>query len=383
MKRISLIILLLFALFTSCSNQTPENAVSHGGMIDAALSFDLIMPSDAKRTESGLAYAIIEKGNGIKPQMTQALRVQLRAYDVMTGIVEEATVVNTIPQIPYFGEILTKMQLGDTFRVWGESEGRVWDITMIEVAHEFDPPEDRTPPKDAEEINGALWTLLEPGEGAKLTHGQAVRIHATRWNAKTGAVLESTIAGEGMLAILTNDMFYHDPVHAALLLSLSPKAKARVWLRLPKPGTPEEAETTGNEEFDILEDITIAARMPEYDVPPDLTAPDDATVIANGAWMKIITPASSEQPEIKDGDDILVDMTCWNADNGNLIMSSKLNKDPTRMVISEELGVWHAFMVQAKRGMTFRTWTTAEAMPDNVGMPMTCRVTIPEADTNP
>ena len=377
MKRIPAIIVLSLCL-TACSAQTPQTTTpaDKPSVGDAALTFDLVMPQDVQRTSSGMAYAAVEKGGDVSPTEIQALRIRLKAYDVKTGDVEEVTAIETIPQFPYFGEILARMHFGDTYRVWGESEGRVWDITLVEVAHEFDPPEDLTPPEDAEELNGARWVLLEAGEGEKIAHGQAIRFHATRWDAKTGTVLESSIAGEGMLAILNNDMFYHDPVHAALFMELSPKAKARLWLNLPKKEKIPSEDTPDDRTFDILEEITIVERMPQYDMPPDLRVPEDATLVAEGAWLKIISTAAPDLVPLKTGEDVLVDMTCWNSDNGGIIMSSALSKEPTRMVLSEDLGIWHDLMLHAAHGMTFRTWTTPDAMPENVVMPMTCRVTV-------
>ena len=118
---------------------------------------------------------------------------------------------------------------------------------------------------DAEEINGAVWKQIEAGNGVKITHGQAIRFYATRWHAQTGAILESNISGEGTLAILNNDMFYQDPIHAALLLEMSPGAKARIWIKLPQQA--HSTETQDDSAYDILEDLTVVERLPQYDVP--------------------------------------------------------------------------------------------------------------------
>ncbi len=377
MKRI-FAILLLAVITTSCSGNTPEVATAtsenNGDQMDAALTFDLVMPENAQHTPSGLAYVAIKQSGGTRPTEIQALRIALKAYDVMTGKIEEATVIETLQRMPLFGEIVSQMTIGDTYRIWGESEGRVWDVTILEVAHEFDPPQDLTPPADAEEINGAVWKQIEAGNGVKITHGQAIRFYATRWHAQTGAILESNISGEGTLAILNNDMFYQDPIHAALLLEMSPGAKARIWIKLPQQT--HSTETQDDSAYDILEELTVVERLPQYDVPTDLVAPQDATTLREGAAMKIID-APQDGIALKEGEDVLVDMTCWHSQTGNIIMASGLlSNEETRMELTEALGIWHDFMLKATHGMTFRTWTTAEVMPENVTIPMTCRVKV-------
>ncbi len=323
------------------------------------------MPSTAIKTPSGYAYIYLSQGDGTEFTPTTAVRLHVKAHDIVTGKSEDTMTVMTAAQAgPFFGELMAVLKLGDRIRVWGESEGRVWDLAALEVAHEYDAPADLTPPVEAEEINGARWLLLESGQGDKLTHNQAVRFHATRWDASNGAVLESTRAGEGMLALLNNDMFYQDPVHAALLEQLSPGAHARVWIAAP-----------AQEGFVIVEDLWIVEHLEQYDIPSDLTPPDNAEMIAQGAYMRIETDSGT--PTLVEGNDVKVDMTCWNADNATIIMASSLTDQETVMHLDDNLGVWFEFMKRAKRGMTFRTWTTPESMPENVGMPMTCRVIIP------
>ena len=377
MKKASIFISLL--LLSSCATPHVESATQPTAQTqpDAqndALTTDLIMPDDTAKTPSGFAYTYLYHGQGEAFSPTSALRIRLRASDIVTGKAEETVTVMTPDKGgPFFGEVLGELKLGDRVRVWGESEGRVWDIEVLEIAHEYDPPEDLTPPVEASELNGAKWILLEPGSGEKITHGQAAKFHATRWSAKTGEVLESTLAGNGMLAILNNEMFYRDPVHAALLLELSPGAHARVWIDLP--GTqPDDPSVPG---FDIIEDVWLVDHMKKYDIPSELAHPDNARLIKDGAWMRIENaPLDDSVPLLKKDDEVSVDMTCWNSDNASLIMSSDLTDQPTIMHLDENLGIWLDIMLNARRGMTFRTWTTPDVMPDAVGMNMTCLVTV-------
>ncbi len=361
-------IALAMLLFASCSHQNVENATSsETSTMDASLTMDLIMPDTAQKTSSGFAYVVLENGDGAAVDPIRAYKVRLKTYDIMTGSVDDAEVVMIPAQAGgFYAEIMTLMHDNDLVRVWGESQGRVWDIELLGVAHEFDLPDMTEAPENATELNGAMFVMLEPGEGALTKHDQAVRMHATRWNLNDGVVLESSRLGEGMVAILNNEMYYQDPVHAALLSQMAPGAHARVWI----PG--EVAHT----DFDILEDVWLVERMPYFDVPSDLVHPQDAELVIEGAWMRVQEAGNDTDAQLQPGDDAQVDMTCWNSADGKIIMSSALTKQNTTMHLDDNLGVWFDFMQRAKHGMTFWTWTEAAAMPQSVGIDMVCRVIV-------
>jgi hypothetical protein len=69
-------------------------------------------------------------------------------------------------------------------------------------------------------------------------------------------------------------------------------------------------------------------------------------------------------------------MTCWNAETAQLIDATYLREKPDIMDIKPELGIWQKIMMQASVGTTLTAWIKKEALPENVGMDMTCRVKI-------
>lgn len=362
--------LILGACIIGCRAPQPAEATNDATqdtMADAALTMQLIMPQDAQRSTSGYAYIVLQTGSNVPVETIAPYRVKAKAYDIMTGKIDHAeSVMIPADSGAFFGEMLACMHEGEQIRVWGEADGLVWDIEVVEKAHEFDMPEQVEPPEDAHEVNGAKWILLEPGQGEKIAHNQAARMHATRWNKTAKVVMESTRSGEGMLVILNNDMYYQDPVHAALLSELAPGAHVRIWI-------PAEV---ARKSFDILEDVWIVERMPYFDVPAELTHPEDAELVSEGAWMRIQTQPQAEQPLLQPGEIADVDMTCWNSADGKMVMSSALANEATQMNLDENLGVWFKFMSSAKRGMTFWTWTEASAMPESVAIDMVCRVSV-------
>ena len=159
-----------------------------------------------------------------------------------------------------------------------------------------------------------------------------------------------------------------DPVHHAMILQMQPGMHVRLWL-------PKERIHSNS---DIVEDLWVVERINELEPPQNCTVPDDKSnliEVTPDVWMQKLN-ASSEPQMLHESDAVTVDLTCWRADNGELIEASYMREKHDIMDIKPELGVWFDIMQKAAPGDTFITWIPAKALPDSVHLDMVCRVTI-------
>ena len=332
----------------------------------------MMMPEDALKSPGGYAYIVLVKGNGTKPAHTAAVNVRLRVRSVDGNIVDEDTgTIAVAHSTPFLEEMIGLMEIGETIRVWGESQARIWEIELLSVDTTYDAPEDAAaPPANASslpEFDDVHYRVIEPGNGNTIEPGQVVRFHATRWKSD-GEILESTKAGRGMLLMLNEAQKQLDPVHHAMILQMQPGMHVRLWL-------PKERIHSNS---DIVEDLWVVERINELEPPQNCTVPDDKSnliEVTPDVWMQKLN-ASSEPQMLHESDAVTVDLTCWRADNGELIEASYMREKHDIMDIKPELGVWFDIMQKAAPGDTFITWIPAKALPDSVHLDMVCRVTI-------
>jgi hypothetical protein len=272
---------------------------------------------------------------------------------------------------PFLEEMLSVMSVGEQIRVWGESQARIWEIELLSIDMSFRAPEDvAAPPETAHVLNGfedVRWRIIEPGYGELIQAGQAFRIHASRWNTQ-GEILESSKDGRGMLLLFNNTYAAQDPIHHAVLQQMRPGMRVRLWIPKTRLGI----------EHDLVEDFWIVERLSQLEPPSEIQVPTQdphLTVMEpDKAWMRIEMPGDGIN--LTDQSAVLVDMTCWNAETAQLIDATYLREKPDIMDIKPELGIWQKIMMQASVGTTLTAWIKKEALPENVGMDMTCRVKI-------
>ena len=378
MKKLTIILALIICGCAGNPESAPKSATEEARTndIEQASSSDavdsMMIPDNALKSPGGYAYVILKPGNGTKPAHTAAVDVNLRVRSVDGGIVDEGKgTIAAAHSTPFLEEMIGLMEIGETIRVWGESQARIWEIELIGVNDVYNPPEDvGAVPSDAMVLPGfedVHYRVIEQGDGSsKIQEGQVIRFHATRWKSN-GEILESSRAGRGMLLFLNDSQKALDPIHHAMVLQMTTGAHVRLWL----PAARIQADS------DIVEDFWVAERVFELE-PPELKVPEDKaglTEIAKDVWMRF--DARNESPVLlKDSDAAEVDMTCWRAETGDLIEASYIREKHDVMDITQELGIWYDIMKNAAPGDTFVAWIGAKSLPKSVNMDLVCRMKV-------
>ncbi|MBQ9818357.1 MAG: hypothetical protein IJM59_12965 [Proteobacteria bacterium] len=365
-----LLFVLLMCQFAGCASvpePQPESPASDASAASAPDDQTMMIPDNALKSAGGYAYVFLKQGTGVKPKHTDAVKVHLRVLNLEGTVVDEDTASLAMAHsTPFIEEMLALMDVGSSIRVWGESKDRIWDIDLLEIDQSFQaPPDAAAPPEDAlklegiDGVEGVRWRIVEPGHGDNAVSGQALRIQASRWKSD-GEILESNRASQGMVVFLNEQNAQLDPIHYAILHQMNEGAHARIWI----PAALLESD------FDMVEDLWFAQHLARLDTPKDLTAPEDAQHIAEGASLRLLN--ESAESVLVPSEIAEIELNCWNGATGELVDSSYLRGRHEQMEIKPELGVWFDIMQHIAPGHEFMAWIKATALPESVGMDLVC-----------
>jgi peptidylprolyl isomerase len=172
-------------------------------------------PASAKKTPSGLAYRVLQKGTGKQhPGPTDRVKVHYSGWTT-DGKMFDSSVVRGEPLsrslaglIPGWTEGVQLMVVGEKTRFWipealaykgqpGRPAGMlVFDIELLGITEgPKTPPDVAAPPKDAKRTaSGLAYKVLKPGTGT--THPTAtsqVTVHYSGWTTD-GQMFDSSVA---------------------------------------------------------------------------------------------------------------------------------------------------------------------------------------------
>jgi FKBP-type peptidyl-prolyl cis-trans isomerase len=174
-------------------------------------------PKNAKRTASGLAYVVLERGDGKKLASEEDAVVVEFAGWLASGKFFDASVLEGQPLrvqpkrlFPGWKEAILLMHQGDRLRVWipanlafagrpGAPQGDlVYELALKEIAEAPKPPEVpkdvAAPPASAKKTaSGLAYQVLKPGTGT--THPaptSRVRVHYSGWTTD-GKMFDSSV----------------------------------------------------------------------------------------------------------------------------------------------------------------------------------------------
>ena len=368
------ICLILGCAASKQESSTPSDTSDSKEIVIRDSSFEnLMVPADAVKTPSGYRYITLVSGNGQKPSHTDAVQIHVHVVDVEGKPVDDqSATVSMAHSTPFLEEMLAQMELGQRIRVWGESQAHIWEIELLGVDESFKAPEDvEKVPENAQKlegvegVEGVYWRVVEPGHGETPHEGQALRFKASRWKSN-GEILESNKTTNGQLVFLTKDNPQIDPIHHALLYKIHEGEHIRIWI----PSSLMQMED------DLVEDIWITEYLTELDTPQELAIPQEnvQTIEPDDAFMRILSTHNA--PKLAEKDVVQVNMTCWNGSTGTLVDSSLLRGQKDIMELSDALGVWLKIMKNAAPGDEFMAWIKASALPEALGMDLTCRVSV-------
>ena len=371
MNKKQIFILYIFIILIQGCASTQKTLVEHENITAENTEESMMIPDNAQKSPSGYAYVSLVPGNGVKPSDKVAVDIKIRVLDFEGQILDEGTGTLAMSHsTPFFEEMLSLMTLGETIRVWGESESRIWEIQMLAINEMFMAPENVAKvPENAQLLTGfedIYWQIVKDGTGEKISDGSVVRVLGSRWKSN-GEILESNRAGRGMLVFINDEQMSSDPIHHALFKEMNVGSQVRIWI-------PAKYENT---DFDVVEDFWFEERVVEVETPADYMKPeniDEVMVLDEKVYIKMIDKKS--EMNLKSGDAAEVAMSCWNQETGQLIDASYLREKHDIMDISPELGIWEKIMSSAGRGDTFITWIDKSKLPESVNMGLTCRVHI-------
>ncbi len=171
-------------------------------------------PDDAIKTESGLAYKVLEKGTGtVKPTADDTVKAHFIGWRSSGELLQSTENQPTPPQfklnapnlLPGWKEGLQLMVEGEKTRFWipedlakvpGAPPGMVvFDFTMIEIVKPLPAPADASAaPADATKTeSGLAYKVVTPGNGTdRPTKDSAVKMNFTGWDSD-GKMFDSSV----------------------------------------------------------------------------------------------------------------------------------------------------------------------------------------------
>ena len=176
-------------------------------------------PSDAQRTESGLASKVLEAGNGASPDANDRVTVHYTGWTTDGAMFDSSIARGQPATFPLGGVIagwtegLQLMKVGEKRRFWipqdlayggrpGAPQGMlVFDVELLEVAEVPNPPpppeapaDVAAAPDDAEKTaSGLASKVLEAGTGTEHpTEASRVSVHYTGWTTD-GEMFDSSV----------------------------------------------------------------------------------------------------------------------------------------------------------------------------------------------
>ena len=237
---------------------------------------NLEAPADAKTTESGIQYVVLEPGTGTEnPTLDDAVQFAFAGWTAEGNPIQSSFNARSTPRarvqdlIPSWREFTQTMVEGQKIVAWvppgidkipGAPEGTtIFEFKLLKLEKPLPAPDDvATPPEDATKTeNGVAVKILEKGEGTdKVKSTDVVRMHFTMWTAADGKMYDSTYqSGRPATVPMTRV-----PVRgwAEGVQQLAAGDKARIWIPedmafpAQAPQAPKGAITMDVEVLEIL-----------------------------------------------------------------------------------------------------------------------------------
>lgn len=212
-------------------------------------------PNDATKTPSGLAYKVLQAGNGgEKPAANAHVEVHYSGW-MANGEMFDSSVVRGEPTsfpldgvIPGWTEGVQLMQVGEKARFWipgdlayGEEPTRpgfpygelVFDVELLSFKNPPPPPatpEDlASPPADATTTaSGLVYRVLKAGEeGPSPSATSTVNVHYTGWMVMNGEMFDSSVVRGEPISFGLNQVI---PGWTEGLQLMKVGEKARLWI---------------------------------------------------------------------------------------------------------------------------------------------------------
>lgn len=346
------------------------------------------VPADATKTDSGLAFKVLEAGTGdAAPGPNDSVRVEYTGWTTDGGTFDttEGRGPRTFPVskgLPGWTEALQQMKVGEKRRLWLPPElayqGRphgpqgmlVFDMKLLEVLRAPEVPADvAAPPADAKKTPGGVaYESLERGEGKKHPRKwDEVTVHYSGWTTD-GQMFDSSIT-KGKPATFRLDRVI--PGWTEGIPQMVRGEKMRFWLpkELAYDGQPGRPQGMLVFDVELLEIKELPEPPPPPEVPKDVAAPPaDAEKTESGLAYKVLKAGEGNRTP-KPTDRVKVHYSGWTTD-GKMFDSSVTRGTPATFPLQGVIKGWTEGLQTMKVGGKTRFWIPKElAYGDRPGKP--------------
>ena len=346
-------------------------------------------PADAKKTESGLAYKVLEPAPAESTETVgpnDSVKVEYTGwttdgatFDTTEG--RAATTFKVTQVIPGWTEGMQLMHQGEKMRFWipeelaykgrkGRPQGMlVFDVKLVEILAAPKTPDDvAAPPADAKKTEGGVaYKVLQAGTGKDHPDKwDKVEVHYTGWTTD-GNMFDSSFTRGKPASFPLNRVV---PGWTEGIPTMVVGEKTRFWI-------PEELAYNdkpgpqGMLVFDV--ELISIEDLPEPPPPPatpkDVAAPPaDAKKTDTGLAYKVLTEGTGKEHPTKDST-VTVNYSGWTTD-GNMFDSSITRGQPATFPLGRVIPGWTEGLQLMVTGEKTRFWIPKElAYNDSPGKP--------------
>ena len=322
------------------------------------------VPADAEKSDSGLAWKVLTKGEGdAKPTADDTVEVHYTGWKT-DGTMFDSSVKRGEPtKFPLGGVIkgwtegVQLMTVGEKRRFWipadlayGENPGGgrpggllVFDIELLDIEKAPEIPADVSKSE-----GGISYKILEEGKGgASPTENDVITFHFTA-KTMTGDELQSTRSQPKPPSVPASQL---TPPMREMLTAMTTGEKRRAWL--PGSGMP------GGHAMVEFELISFEAAPEPPQVPEDVAAaPEDAKKTDSGLASKVLTAGKGgDKPAATDT--VKVHYTGWTTD-GKMFDSSVTRGQPAQFPLTGVIKGWTEGLQLMTVGEKRRFWIPAD-----------------------
>jgi FKBP-type peptidyl-prolyl cis-trans isomerase len=309
-------------------------------------------PADAERSASGLAWKVLEHGQGADhPKYQDKVMVHYTGWTT-DGKMFDSSVQRQLPTkfplrgvIPGWTEGLQLMVVGEKRRFWipeelsyagqpGKPAGMlVFDVQLLEIIPgplPIPPPADvAAPPADAiQEKSGVSWRTIREGSGAaRPTPAAWVTFHFTAWS-QSGLMLQSSVENQRPLTIAINQGV---PAWQEALPEMRVGEKRLVWSPEALGFNRRYGIKPGELTLFELELISFTEPPP---APPDVSGPPEtAETSASGLASRVLLKGQGQEhpgPNTV----VTIEYSGWTTD-GKLFDGTFMRNRPATFTVSK------------------------------------------------
>ena len=373
----------VFAALAACDTTAPSGAGNTNAGASASASATAkdqvpappdvaAAPADAQKTDSGLAYKVLQPGAGTdKPKMEDSVRIHYTGWTTDGRMFGTSTrqgrpsLVSMKGIIPGLSEALSGMVPGEKRRVWipptladkgwpdPPKVMTVFDLELLEVVpgpKTVPVPEDvAAPPKDAKKTKSGLYSkVIKQGTGK--VHPKAtdtVKVHYSGWTTD-GKMFDSSET-RGQPTSFPLDGVIKGWTEGVQLMVEG--EKRRFWI-------PEDLAykgVAGKPQGMLVFDVELIKIMVPPKAPSDVAKPPaDAEKTASGLATKVLQPGTGKVHPTASSR-VQVEYTGWTTD-GKMFDSSITRGQPASFALNGVIPGWTEGLQLMVEGERRRLW---------------------------